>query len=347
MAEIGFDGESIRRYFKGEYSDIDASYVSKVFCDNDKEDELKHLLFRQFSELMPENEEDKKDLDHILYKIHYEINTKQQKSKRPLSSFIKVFSKIAAILILPVLIYSGIHFYRTTNKGTISRVEIKAPAWTRVQFTLPDGTIGWLNSNSSIKYNKTFLQNRQVSLIGEAYFDVFKDNKRPFIVSTNEICVKVLGTKFNIASYENENNVEVVLEEGKLIFVDKGMNKSYKMNPNDLVVYDKSIKNFSIAEVESKKYSSWIVGKLVFRNDPLDVIARRLGRWFNVDVEVKCSSAYDPRLHATFINESLEEVLDILSQSLEINYRIEGRSLKPDETYSKKKVIITANHKKP
>ena len=229
------------------------------------------------------------------------------------------------------------------KKGTW--VEIKAPAWTRAQFSLPDGTTGWLNSNSSIKYNGNFIADRQVTLKGEAFFDVFKDKKRPFIVNTNEVFVKVLGTRFNIASYENEKNIEVVLEEGKLVFNCKEMNKSYIMNPNDLVIYDKTLKDFSIEIVQPQKYLSWTEGKLVFRNDPLDVIARRLERWYNIDVEVNVAYTEDIRLRATFIDESLEEVLSLLKRSLPINYRIENRNLKPDDIYAKKKVIITRRTK--
>ena len=187
---------------------------------------------------------------------------------------------------LPIVILIGIHMYTETNLKKETWVEIKAPAWTRAQFSLPDGTTGWLNSNSSVKYNGNFNTDRQVTLTGEAFFDVFKDKKRPFIVNTTEINVKVLGTRFNIASYENENNVEVVLEEGKLVFNDKEMNKSYTMKPNDLVVYDKTLRNFSTKVVQPQKYLSWTEGKLEFRNDPLDVIARRLERWYNIDVEI-------------------------------------------------------------
>jgi ferric-dicitrate binding protein FerR (iron transport regulator) len=149
----------------------------------------------------------------------------------------------------------------------------------------------------------------------------------------------------NIASYENEKNVEVVLEEGKLIFNDKEMNKSYTMNPNDLVIYDKTLRDFSTEVVQPHKYLSWTEGKLVFRNDPLDVIARRLELWYNIDVEVNVSLTEDLRLRATFIDEGLEEVLDLLKRSLPVDYRIEDRGLKPDETFAKKKVIITLRTK--
>ena len=81
MAGIGFDSEKIDRYFKGKYSDKDASYVDEVFCDNNKEKELKSLLSRQFDELLPEDDVDKKNLDHILYRIHYDINTRLSAQK--------------------------------------------------------------------------------------------------------------------------------------------------------------------------------------------------------------------------------------------------------------------------
>jgi ferric-dicitrate binding protein FerR (iron transport regulator) len=346
MADIGFDSEKINRFFKGEYSEKNASYVDEVFCDNNKEKELKLLLSRQFDELLPEDDVDKKNLDHILYRIHYDINTRLSARKAWSSdNIIKWTLRIAGVIVLPLVIFIGIQTYKEAYLKKEAWVEIKAPAWTRAQFSLPDGTTGWLNSNSSVKYNGNFNADRQVTLKGEAFFDVFKDKKRPFIVNTNEVIVTALGTRFNIASYENENTVEVVLEEGKLIFNDKEMNKSCTMNSNDLVIYDKTLNDFSIDIVQPQKYCSWTEGKLILRNDPLDVVARRLERWYNIDVEVNVTSTEDFRWRATFIDESLEEVLSLLKRSLPINYRIEKRDLKPDETYTKKKVIITLTTK--
>jgi ferric-dicitrate binding protein FerR (iron transport regulator) len=346
MSEIGFDSEKINRYFKGEYSDKDASNVDEIFCDNNKEKELKHLLLRQFYELFSEDEVDKKNLDHILYRIHYEINTRLSAQKWwSFDNIIKWTLRIASVIILPLVILWGIQMYKGVSLKKEAWFEIKAPAWTRVQFSLPDGTTGWLNSNSSVRYNGNFTSDRQITLTGEAFFDVFKDKKRPFIVTTNEVLVTVLGTRFNIASYQNEKNVEVVLEEGKLIFNDKVMNTSYTMRPNDLVIYDKTLRDFSIEVVEPPKYLSWTEGMLVFRNDPLDVVARRLERWYNIDVEVNGCLTEDLRLRATFIDESLEEVLYLLKRILPIDYKIEIRDLKIGETYTKKKVIISLRTK--
>jgi len=346
MEEIGFDREKISRFFNGEYSDMDTTYVDEIFCDNNKVQELKHLLLRQFNELVKEDDIDKKDLDHILYKIHYDINTRlSERNMWSFNNMIKWTLRIAGIIILPLTFFLGIQILKEVHSNKQAWVEIKAPAWTRVQFGLPDGTTGWLNSNSSVKYNGNFNSDRQVTLKGEAFFDVFKDKKRPFIVTTNEVNVKVLGTRFNIASYENEKNVEVVLEEGKLLFNNKELNKSYTMNPNDLVIYDKTRNDFSTEIVQPHKYLSWTEGKLVFRNDPLDVIARRLERWYNIDVEVNVSLTEDLRLRATFIDEGLEEVLSLLKRSLPIDYKIENGYIQSDGVYRKTRVIISPRTK--
>jgi len=346
MAEIGFDYERLNDYFRGKHSDIGASYINDVFCDNKKEKELKHFLLKQFYELLPEDEKDKVNLDHILYKIHYDINTRLPARKIwSLDNVIKWSVRIAGILILPLVIFIGIQTFKDSHLKKEAWVEIKAPAWTRAQFSLPDGTTGWLNSNSSIKYNGNFNNDRQITLKGEAFFDVYKDKKRPFIVNTPEINVKILGTKFNIASYENEKNVEVVLEEGKLIFNGKDMDRSFTMNPNDMIIFDKTLKNYSTEVVQPQKYISWTEGKLVFRNDPLDVIARRLERWYNIDVEVNASLSEDIRLRATFIDENLEEVLNLLKRSLPVDYKIEYGNIQKNGIYRKTKVIISLRTK--
>jgi len=341
MGEISFDSEKINGFFEGKYSDKDITYVDKIFCENDKEKELKCLLSRQFNELLPEEVLDDKDLDHILYKIHYNINTRLSLQKTwSFDNIVKWTLRIAGAILLPLIIFVGIQILNQGNSKNETWVEIKAPAWTRAQFLLPDGTTGWLNSNSSVKYKGNFTAHRLITLNGEAFFNVFKDKKRPFVVNTNEVNVTVLGTRFNIASYENENNDEIVLEEGKLVFNNKEMKNSFTMNPNDLVVYNKTQKYFSTEVVQPNKYLSWTEGKLVFRNDPLDVIARRLERWYNIDVEVNGGVDKDLRLRATFIDENLEEVLDLLKRSLPIVYRIEDRNLLPNGIYPKKKVII-------
>ncbi len=154
MALNNLDTEKLNRFFRGDYSEKDKEYLKEVFCDNNKEDDLKHHLRKHWYELLKENAGLDKNLDHILYRIHYEMNTKEAELKNTwtIRNIVKWSARIAAILVFPLLVWSAIYFYRASDKGIIAWVEIKAPAWTRAQFSLPDGTTGWLNSNSSLKY---------------------------------------------------------------------------------------------------------------------------------------------------------------------------------------------------
>lgn len=341
MAKGKFDRERINNYFRSKNSEYDESYIRNIFTDDSNEKDLRQTLSRQFYKLFSEDNAEDKNLDHVLYRINYDINTKlAQKEQRKFHRVMNFTLKIAGMIIFASSVFWGIKGYRDQGIAKETWVEIKAPAWTRAQFSLPDGTTGWLNSSSSIRYNGTFNNSRIVNLTGEAFFDVVKNEEKPFKVQTNEVAVKVLGTQFNIASYEDEKNVEVVLEEGKLEFRGKGVPETMLMKPNDLIVYNKASKNISAEVVQPEKYVSWKEGKLVFRNDPIDVIARRLERWYNVEVEISGDLPHDFRLRATFVDESLEEVLYFLKRSLPISYRIENSSLKPDDTYAKKKVII-------
>jgi transmembrane sensor len=335
------DDEKLKNFFNGKFSEKDEEYVNSIFTDETKRLELKRILSKQFDELLSDDEVEEKNLDHILYKINYDINSRRGPQKDILfDKVLKWGLRIASLIVLPVLIYSGISTIRESALKKETWVEIKAPAWTRAQFTLPDGTVGWLNSNSSVKYSGNFNLDRQVTLNGEAFFDVFKDKSRPFVVNTNEVFFKVLGTRFNIASYENEKDIEVVLEEGSLVFNIKNSQKSYTMVPNDLISYDKTVQDFSKETVQPQKYLSWTEGRLEFRNDPLDIIARRLERWYNIDIELNVNLKDDPRLRATFVNEGFEEVFDLLKRSLPIDYKIEKGNLLPDGTYTKTKVKI-------
>jgi len=184
MEEIEFDNEKIDRFFKGKYSYEDSSYLDDVFCDKNNEYKLKILLSKQFDELLQQNQEDVKNLDHILYRIHYDINSRLSEKKTWLSDkILKWTLLVAGIAILPFIIFLSIQSYKGVHKNKETWIEINSPAWTRVQFSLPDGTKGWLNSNSSIKYNGNFTADRQVSLKGEAYFDVFNGHLEKPIVN--------------------------------------------------------------------------------------------------------------------------------------------------------------------
>lgn len=344
MTRNGLDREILKRYFGGNYSAGDESYVEALFRYPEKEKELKCYLSDHFNDFFAGNPSAGKNLDHLLRNIHDKIDIRNQKEDRRFATVLSLTLRIAAIIVFAIGVFWGIKGHKNYNTARNTYVSIQAPAWTRAQFRLPDGTTGWLNSNSGLSYNMAFREDRQVTLRGEAFFDVTKD-KTPFVVSTADVSVKVLGTRFNIAAYDNEDNVEIVLEEGKIELTGNGGLSSLTMIPDQLVFFNKMRKEITTETVETKKYLSWTEGKLVFRNDPMEVVARRLERWYNVDVVLTGSLDEDFRLRATFVDESLEEVLGILQRSVGIRYRIENPDVRPDDTWAKKKIYLTVKNK--
>jgi hypothetical protein len=331
----------LNKIFNSEHSEKDEEFLNEIFTDETKEEELKQILSKQFDEILSDDEIEEKSLDHILYRINKGIYNLQESPKIIfLDKFFKWGIRIASIIVLPLLVYSGIRTLRESSLKRDTWVEIKAPAYTRAQFALPDGTIGWLNCNSSIRYNGDFTLKRNITLKGEAFFDVFKDKNRPFVVTANEVFVEVLGTRFNIEAYEDDRKIDIVLEEGSVVFNTKKLNKAYTMVPNDHVCYDKDKQNFSTDTVYPKKYTSWTEGRLEFRDDPLDVIFKRLERWYNIDIVFNGKVEDDARLRATFVDDGLEEVLDLLSRSLPIKYQIEYEKQQENGIHYKTKVTI-------
>lgn len=343
MTEKEFDKERIEKYYNNNYSESEEDYIGKIFNSNECEDKLKSHLLKQFYQIMGENISDQKSLDHILYKVHYNINTNSSPGRKTSlrRTAVNWTLKIAGVLFFAVSVFAGISYFNISKNEKLAWVEIKAPAWSRVQFSLPDGTEGWLNSNSTIKYNAGFFFNREVLLDGEALFQVAKSQSRLFKVKTDEVTVTALGTRFNVSSYNNEKNIEIVLEEGRLCFQTNEKKEFHIMNPDDMLVYNKVNKDINIDEVQSAKYMAWTEGKLIFRNDPIDVIGRRLARWYNIDVEIKGTFNDGRRLRATFKDESLEEVLGLLERSLQVKFRILKRTPLEDDSFAKIKVIIT------
>jgi len=337
-----FDRERSNRIFQGRIAEDDSSYIDMIINDGGYDRELKKLMSEQFDSLEQDDLNDEDDrLEKVLHSIWYDIScSERSRGSLVKSRFFNLILKAAAVLFLPLLIYSGWNLLSSSDESKEVCVEITAPAWTRAQFSLPDGTTGWLNSKSGIKYTGDFIKNRKVELTGEAYFNVKKDEDNPFCVSTGDILLEVLGTRFNVASYNDEKEVEVVLEEGSLRFINISLDHSRLMKPNDLIVYNKELKSISSSVVQPKKYLSWTEGALIFRNDPIDVIARRIGRWYNADVEIVSNIDTNLRLRATFFDENLEEVLKILKMSLPMDYRIQDAAIRSDSTYTRRKILI-------
>jgi len=209
----------------------------------------------------------------------------------------------------------------------------------RVKAELPDGSEGWLNSGSVMKYEVPF-DVRRVEVAGEAFFDVKTDSARPFLVEGKHGCVRVLGTRFNVKMWPDEDLTEVVLEKGNVELIPRQGSKRFDMDPGEMLVLNSSENKLTRSHVNPARYSSWIEGKLMFRGDSMERVARELSRWFNVDVEIKDEELEDYVFRATFEDEQLEEVMRLLKMTSPIDYKIIDHKQDSEGNFSKKRVIV-------
>jgi transmembrane sensor len=331
----------IKRYLNGQTSDLEAIWVEELFAGAAENQELHKLLQEEWSITDAEKEI---RLDHLLDKIHHIIRLKEIEKQRSASRrFIQIYSRIAAVLLIPILL-AGLWYYFTTAPITGNQIElpvkstIYAPLGSRVAFNLPDGSTGYLNSGSSLTYSMPFAENRSVVLQGEAWFDVAHDENHPFEIGALTSAVKVLGTSFNICAYEDQDFIEVVLAEGSIEFLANATSPAVHLKPDERLVFNGE--KINIEKTDPAKYQGWTEGKLIFRGDNMAEVARRLERWYNIEVEVADTDLNDYIFRATFEDDSLMEVLKLLSMTSPIRFTISPRQRMADDTWKKEKITL-------
>lgn len=335
-------------YLLNEEAEFDISELTVCFSDYSKE----KVIRKECKEIW-NSEEYSKDDHHnfspILDRIHHRIRISEYENHGSSSSIkpvIQFITKVAAVLFIPLIILTSLiwdHGF-LSGKDKMASSEIHVPRGTRTEFSLPDGTTGWLNSGSTLEFPVNFTgKYRTVTLKGEGYFNVKTDKSKPFRVISDDLEIIAHGTAFNIMSYDDFKKTEITLVEGNLEVKDKSKRHSpilSYLEPDNMLTYYKSTDHFLIRNVQTYRYTSWREGKLVFRNDPFDVVVKKLNNWYNVEIEIQDQQIKDYSYRATFVDETIEEVLKLLKLSAPIDYRILGRKIEPDGTIGKQRIIL-------
>ncbi|HAZ02959.1 MAG: hypothetical protein A2W90_09330 [Bacteroidetes bacterium GWF2_42_66] len=335
------DPALIRNYTKGQYSFRDLKRIVQWFQDFRYHSDIKSVIDSHWEEFGLNENHAEKDLSAVFNKLKEKILA-EKNTIGFRQRFISVYARIAAVLLLPLLIYSAFSLLNQTFNlsDTSSWVEIVSPAGMRTHFDLPDGTKVSLNGDARLKYKANFQKDRQLVLEGEAYFNVHHDASSPFVVQTEVMDVKVLGTKFSVVSMAEENSVEVVLEEGKVQLLGKDNSFVETLNPNEGFFYNKENRSGKITTVDASYLTSWKDGLLVFRNEPLGEVMNRVGRWYNVKFDIVDAEVQSFRYRATFGGEPLEEVLRLISLTAPVEYEIKERKINKDGKFENKIIEV-------
>lgn len=326
----------VQRYKEGKLSLQEELFLAEKL-GNSKNPETAKIIRKKFDESM-ESVTIEKDLSNTLSKVHHTIRLRENNSNRTVR-LLNFVSRIAAVLFLPLLlIASYLWLQKSPDYNQSAMIELVAPAGSRLNFELPDGTTGTLAGNSTLSYHSAFTSNRSTKLTGQAYFDVAHDSKHPFRIAANENTVEVVGTKFSLSAFPNDNLTDLILEEGKVIYKSALKKDKFVVSPGDRILDNNG--NIRKSTVSTWKYTAWKEGKLVLRKDSMKELAQRLSRWYNVDVEINSPDLNEYSFRGVFDSESLEEVLTLLKMTTQINYQIIERKENPDGSFTRKKVIF-------
>lgn len=294
----------IKRYLSSRFSTETEERVQRWLINEETTDDKESASLEYWDSLdLAPNARTHSALDRVNQRIGY---SQPHIVKLPLY---KRLSRIAAVLI-PLFVVAGGYFYYNNTQNSL--IEISVAYGEDKYLVLPDSSEIWINAGTTIKYPKEFKgEQRTIYLDGEAYFSVKRNISKPFIVETNNLSVKVLGTRFNVKAYTDDKKVVATLTNGKVeVSTDKN---SYILKPNEQLIFNTNTLVTIINEVPSSETDAWLSGQLIFTDSSFSEILQTLERHFNVSIESNITNSKELYTVKFLKNDSLDDVLNILS----------------------------------
>lgn len=248
-------------------------------------------------------------------------------------SFLPVFLKVAAVVVIIwgiVFSVNQVRLASTSDSEKVVMMTKQSPLGQKTITWLEDGTKVHLNAGSIIKYPMTFSDSsREVSVEGEAFFEVFKDANRPFIVKTGKVRTTVLGTIFNVMAYPDEDRIEVAVAEGIVrVETNEGLNHSERiLRQNQMNSYDIASKKSYLHTIDPEDVFAWTDGVISFKKANINEIVKTLERWYGVSFFIERQLNMDKDFTFRYNNKPLYEILDGLGFAFGFEYKIEDKKI--------------------
>lgn len=214
-------------------------------------------------------------------------------------------------------------------QSNFSDIVVEAPLGSKTKLTLPDGSTVWLNAGSKMVYSQGFgVSDRRLAFQGEGYFEVEKNDEMPFLVQTHDVNVIVVGTKFNFRNYPEDEEAVVELLEGKVALENQLKEEAVRyLSPNEKMVLHKATGEMDITSAKVKEATLWTENILLFDEDLLPDIVRKLERSYHVQIEIDNEDLKQARFYGQFnqLEQNIYDVLDMLSETGKLKYHEEGK----------------------
>ncbi len=317
---------AIKKYLEGKTSAGESERILLWLKNPENETLSRKILEDIWNNSTIQLNGDVPDFSAMFYRIYQQMGSPDFSSVHPktkLSPFFVVFSKIAAVLIFPLLLTSVYLFYNPPGRqvagSSLLTHEIYTRPGTRTKLQLHDGTLVWLNDGSTFRYPEHFDSGkREVYLDGEAYFEVQSDSEHPFVVDNPMMKMKVTGTQFNLNAYAADHFYEATLLEGEISLMKN--NQIFSVEPGERVHFDVGLNKLFRKMVDTEDSKAWIKGQLIFKDEKLGTVIKKLGRWFNVEFIPTEPTVNDYLLSGTFHDETLHQVLEMISFAIPVKF---------------------------
>jgi ferric-dicitrate binding protein FerR (iron transport regulator) len=333
------------RFFADQCTDDEREAVLTWMADPENESHVRKAMEHHWSDMQQIRLRAGVDVEQLLAKTKEKIfdtsSGSSTSGEKPPPKNPKSFSlRLAAIWIGLLLAFSGLIFltdyfesstsFSVDEKEKITPThgieEVKSSSGQIVEKILPDGTKVVLNAQSSLRFPTAFSGHatREVILTGEAFFDVTEDKDHAFIVKTQGINIVVLGTAFNLKSYEGDPTIETTLIRGKVIIENnRGISrKKVELKPNQKAVFSIDTENITLINVRQGETAPWTKASLEFEQEELFNVIKSLERWYGVIIHMQDNTDMSCRLTARIDKESLNETMEVLKSLTGIRYSI-------------------------
>lgn len=247
-----------------------------------------------------------------------------------------VYWRVAAVILLALAGAMAVYQIHTAQTETISPLitVVETPYGVKKSIKLPDGTRVMMNSGTQLIYPTEFAaDNRTITFKGEAFFEVAKDPKRPFIIQAGDVTTRVLGTSFNIRRFEEDNEISVAVYTGK-VAVKTQAGQYNLLYPSDMGIFHRDRREFERITFDKNNVCEWTQGILSFHNEDLRTVFNKLEKWYGVKFDIADDVVLQGKYSGEYKQKSLELVLEGMSYTSNFHYIINQKTIK---IYAKKK----------
>ena len=320
MADLKYINNLLKRFVDGLYTRKDADDLLKHFHAGKYNTEISEAMDNVWEEM---EEDEVSSLEHQQYREEARLLLSRIRKPEKRFSFIPYLRYVAIVAVILSIGWGGFRLIRSNQEKVLTYTEVHVKNGEHKRIILPDGTSVTLNAGSYLRYPREFITDvRRIEMNGEAFFEVTRDEEKPFLIHTKDADVKVLGTSFNVKAFDMDEQLTVSVQTGKVqVDLPEAM---MRLLPDEQFVMDKTKGEFQKRNEDARLSTVWIKGGLYFNRTPIRTVVNELVRMYNRTIEFAPGAEYDDYIYGEHDNKSLEAVLKSIQYSTDIKYRIEN-----------------------